>query len=177
MARAAFTSGRLLSIEALAREAGVGVGTVYRNYPTREALVEAVYSAERAALCARAEQLLDEEREPVVALRRWMDCYGDFVAAKRGVAASRAPSGPAGSVPTGEAKDALVATVATLIEAGVRAGRLRADVRAEDVVATLVGIFLAANDRGQAGRQLDLLVNGLHTCPASADTRKDDHDG
>ncbi|GAA3534955.1 hypothetical protein GCM10022222_18190 [Amycolatopsis ultiminotia] len=52
-----------------------------------------------------------------------------------------------------------------MITAGARAGTLREDVPAEDVVATLVGIFLATDDRAQAGRQLDLLVNGLQACP------------
>ncbi|MTD56191.1 TetR family transcriptional regulator [Amycolatopsis sp. RM579] len=152
------------SIEALAREAGLGVGTVYRNYPTREALVDAVFRAEREELCARVKPLLDEH-EPVVALRRWMDFYAGFVAVKHGMAKTRATAIPVGTVPSGDAKAALTAAVGSLITAGVHAGTLRADVRVEDVVATLAGIFLTAEDRTQAGRQLDLLVDGLRTAP------------
>ena len=90
-----------------------------------------------------------------------MDHYAEFVAAKRGIAAARAPAVSTGAVPSGAAKEALVAAVATLLTAGARTGALRDDVPAADVVATLVGIFLTADDRAQAGRQLDLLLDGL----------------
>ncbi|WP_425587075.1 TetR/AcrR family transcriptional regulator [Streptomyces violaceusniger] len=72
VARAAFADGQTPTLEAAAREAGVGIGTLYRHYPTREALIEAVYRAERAQLCSRVEPLL-AEHEPVTALRTWMD--------------------------------------------------------------------------------------------------------
>lgn len=167
VARAAFTGGRTLSIEALAREAGVGVGTVYRNFPGREALIEAVYGAERAELCARVESLLSE-CEPVTALRRWLGHYVDFVAAKRGAAAPHLAAGVAASAPVGESREVLVAAVATLLDAGARVGTLRADARADDVVATLVGISLVTEERAQLERQLELLVDGLrHGAPAT----------
>ncbi|WP_275559416.1 helix-turn-helix domain-containing protein [Streptomyces sp. 5-6(2022)] len=85
VARAAFAAGQTPTLEAVAREAGVGIGTLYRHYPTREALIEAVYRAERARLCSRAEPLL-AEHERVTALRTWMGDYADFIATKRGMA-------------------------------------------------------------------------------------------
>lgn len=85
VARATFTNGKPLVLEDVAREAGVGIGTLYRHFPSREALIGELFSAERAALCARAESLL-ADHEPVTALRLWMDAYADFVATKRGMA-------------------------------------------------------------------------------------------
>ena len=76
-----------VSLEAIAREAGVGIGTLYRHFPTREALTEAVYRTELDGVLAQAAVLL-REHEPVVALRSWMEAYAAFVTAKRGMAES-----------------------------------------------------------------------------------------
>src|SRR5438270_5365125 len=86
VARAAFTSGAgKVSLEAIAKEAGVGIGTLYRHFPTREALVEAVYLAERGRLCDAADELL-AEHPPERALRTWMDRFADYIATKREMA-------------------------------------------------------------------------------------------
>ena len=66
---------------------GSGIGTLYRHFPSREALTEAVYRTELAEVAASAAQLLDQH-PPAIALRRWMDRYAGFVAAKRGMAES-----------------------------------------------------------------------------------------
>ena len=89
VATAAFATaaGRPVSLEAIARDAGVGIGTLYRHFANREALVEAVFRAELAEVAEAAEQLL-KRYPPKVALRRWMDRYANFVAAKRGMAES-----------------------------------------------------------------------------------------
>ncbi|MBL1110924.1 TetR/AcrR family transcriptional regulator [Streptomyces sp. 110] len=160
VARAAFTAGQTPTLEAVAREAGVGIGTLYRHYPTREALIEAVYRAERAQLCSRVEPLL-AEHEPVTALRTWMDDYADFIATKRGMAETLKAITAEGTVASAHARANINGAVGTLIAAGAREGTLRADVRPDDIVSTLVGIFLATDDREQAGRMLDLLVDGL----------------
>src|SRR5690348_774552 len=87
-ATAAFTAhGGSVALESIAREAGVGIGTLYRHFPNREALVEAIYRAELADVAAAAGQLLTRH-PPKVALRRWRDRYASFVAAKRGMAES-----------------------------------------------------------------------------------------
>src|ERR1041385_3209822 len=85
VARQAFTSGGKVSLEAIAREAGVGIGTLYRHFPTREALVEAVYWTERTNLCDSAAELLAQE-PPDRALRLWMDRFAGYVATKREMA-------------------------------------------------------------------------------------------
>jgi AcrR family transcriptional regulator len=76
-----------VSLEAIARDAGVGIGRLYRHFPSREALTEAAYRAELAEVCASAAELL-ERCPPATALRRWMDRYAAFVAAKQGMAES-----------------------------------------------------------------------------------------
>src|SRR5882757_7570121 len=71
-AKAAFSSGQTPTLEQIARDAEVGIGTLYRHFPTREALVEALYRKELADLCASADGLL-ETHSPERALRAWMD--------------------------------------------------------------------------------------------------------
>ena len=86
VATAAFASGAdQVTLEAIARKAGVGIGTLYRHFPSREALTEAVYRTELAEVAASATQLVNQH-PPAIALRRWMDRYAEFVAAKRGMA-------------------------------------------------------------------------------------------
>src|ERR1700728_2686241 len=77
------------SLEAVARAAGVGIGTLYRHFPTREALFEAVYRREVEQLADLAEQL-KTEASPVEALRRWLRANVEFVATKKGMSAALA---------------------------------------------------------------------------------------
>src|SRR6202045_5070793 len=77
------------SLEAVAKRAGVGIGTLYRHFPTREALFEAVYRHEVQQLSELAEQLKDET-SPVEALRRWLRANVEFVATKKGMSAALA---------------------------------------------------------------------------------------
>lgn len=149
-----------VSLEAIARDAGVGIGTLYRHFPNREALVEAVFRTELAEVAASAAQLVDRH-PPATALRRWMDRYAGFVAAKRGMAESMHSMFASGVVQPTETRDSVVGAVATLLKAGAADGSLRSDVAADDIVSSLIGIFLASHSPEQAGRMLDLLVDGL----------------
>ncbi|OJZ76262.1 TetR family transcriptional regulator [Mycobacterium paraffinicum] len=164
VATAAFAAaeGRAVSLEAIAREAGVGIGTLYRHFPNREALVEAVYRAELAEVAATAGELL-ERHPPKIALRRWMDRYAGFVATKRGMAESLAAMVASGTVEVSQMRASITAAADTLLRAGAADGSLRADVRAEDVVSSLLGIFVATGSPEQTGRMLDLLVAGVAT--------------
>jgi AcrR family transcriptional regulator len=149
-----------VSLEAIAREAGVGIGTLYRHFGSREALVEAVYRSELAEVSAAAERLL-RRHPPVEALRRWMDRYATFVAAKRGMAESLRAMLDSGAVTPSETRGSIVAAMDTLLRAGAGDGSLRDDVRAEDVVTSLLGIVLTGSGPAQTRRLLDLLVDGL----------------
>jgi AcrR family transcriptional regulator len=140
----------------------VGIGTLYRHFPTREALVEAVYRAELSRLCDSIGDLLAAQSADA-ALRAWMDRFADYVATKRDMADTLRVVIASGAITTSQARAQLSAAVQTMLGAGA-VGTLRSDVLAEDVVASLVGIFLACGQpqqRGQAGRMLDLLMAGL----------------
>jgi len=149
-----------VSLEAIARDAGVGIGTLYRHFPSRDLLVEAVYRAELAEVAAAAAQLL-EGHPPKVALRRWMDRYASFVAAKRGMAESLLAMVDSGAVQINQTHARIVGAVEMLLRAGVDDGCLRSDVLADDVVSSLLGIFMASGSPDQTGRMLDLLVAGV----------------
>lgn len=161
--RALSSGEEQVSLEAIAREAGVGIGTLYRHFPNREALIEAVYRNELARLRASAGELL-ASGDPDVALRTWMDRFADYVAAKRGMAESLRAVMASGAITSSETRNGLTSTIQSLLDAGAAAGTVRSDVSAQDVLASLTGIFLAAGapgQREQAGRLLDLLMDGL----------------
>jgi AcrR family transcriptional regulator len=160
-------AGEQVTLEEIAKQAGVGIGTLYRHFPTRAALIEAVYRRELTRLQSSAQQLL-ADGPPDAALRTWMDRFSDYVATKRGMADTLRALTASGTIPISETRAGLAAAIQRLIEAGATAGSIRSDVAAEDVLASLVGIFLAAgtpDQRPQAGRMLDLLMDGLRAKP------------
>jgi AcrR family transcriptional regulator len=147
-------------LDAIARAAGVGIGTLYRHFPTRDALVEAAYRTELDKLCAVAPALL-ADRPADAALRSWMDRFVDYIAAKRGMAAALKALIAGGGNPYAHSRDRMLAAVDTLLAAGVTAGTLRPDVTAADVLTGISGITLATDERDQAARLLDLLLDAL----------------
>ena len=172
-AKAAFSSGQTPTLDQIARAAGVGIGTLYRHFPTREALVEALYRKDLADLCGAADELL-KSRAPERALRAWMDVFANYVAAKREMADALRAVFAAGSVTVSQAREELTVAVRTILDAGVADGTLRDDVRPEDVVAMIVGAFTATSLAGgqeQRGRMFDLLVDAVRRPgPASQGT-------
>ena len=162
------------SLEAVAREAGVGIGTLYRHFPTREALYEAVYRREVEQLGEMAEQLKDDA-SPVDALRRWLRSNVEFVATKKGMAAALALAAGPPSELTAFSFDRLTKAIATLLDRAVAAGEIRSDVSAEDLLRTLVGMCLLHDQAGwQAGvvRMLDVLIDGMRVKIASPAERR-----
>ncbi|MEH0845776.1 helix-turn-helix domain-containing protein [Micromonospora sp. CPCC 205711] len=165
--RAFSRQGPEVTLDAVARDAGVGIGTLYRHFPTREALVEAAYRNELAKLCDAAVDLLDR-LPPAEATRVWMDRFVDYLATKRGMADALRLVIAAGANPYAQSRDLLVAALTRLLSAGAAAGTLRADVDPGDVLAGLSGVSLAAGgpeQRDLAGRLLDLLMDGLRHRP------------
>jgi len=165
--RAFSEDGADVTLDAIAKEAGVGIGTLYRHFPTREALVDAAYRNELDRLCDFAPQLL-ETGTAVQALRTWMDHFIDYMAAKRGMGDALKAVIASGGNPFAHSRDRLTGAVGALLAAGVAEGSLRDDVSAADVVTALGGIGMAAGtpeQREQAGRLLDLLVAGLRRHP------------
>jgi AcrR family transcriptional regulator len=167
-AQAAFASGQeQVTLEQIARDADVGIGTLYRHFPTREALVEALYRKELADLCAGAADLL-ATHAPDDALRAWMDRFSGYVTAKREMADALRVVFASGAVTVSQIRELLADAVQTILDAGIAAGTLRDDVRAEDIVATVVGMFTAtslAGGREQLGRMLNLLMDAIRRPP------------
>lgn len=166
----AFASGEAdVTLDAIAKDAGVGIGTLYRHFPTREALVEAAYRSELARLCDAVPGLL-AAMEPAAATRTWMDRFVDYMTTKRGMAGALKAVIASGGNPYSESRAKLVGAITALLQAGAAAGTLRADVEPADVMTGLSGVSLAAGDpaqREQAGRLLDLLMDGLRYRPGS----------
>ncbi|GAA2889842.1 TetR/AcrR family transcriptional regulator [Pseudonocardia halophobica] len=155
--------GRDVSLEGIAKAAGVGIGTLYRHFPTREALVEAAYRSEVARLCDAVPGLLEAE-PPDRAMRTWMDRFVDYMTAKRGMADTLRAIVATGGNPYAETKARMREAVGSFLEAGAKEGTLRSDVDPGDVIAALSGITLSAGapeQREQAGRLLDLVMDGL----------------
>jgi AcrR family transcriptional regulator len=171
-ARSAFASGGPVVLEQIARDADVGIGTLYRHFPTREALVEALYREELGALCASAGSLLEAHgatgRGPEVALRAWMERFAGYVAAKREIADALRAVFASKEAYVSDARAKLAAAVGLILDAGARAGTMRSDVRADDVVAMIVGMFTATSPDGgreQLERMFGLLVDAVRQRP------------
>jgi AcrR family transcriptional regulator len=151
------------SMRAIAREAGVGIATLYRHFPTRESLVDAVYHDQVERLTVGARELL-ERFPPAEAMRGWMDLFGDWLMTKHGMTDTLLAMIESGEIAAGQTRDELLEVITSILDAGRAAGDLRPDVTAEDIAASLIGIFTVAGkpgQRSQADRLLNLLMDGL----------------
>ena len=161
--RAFSGGGPEVTLEAIARDAGVGIGTLYRHFPTREALVEAAYRNELARLCDAVPDLL-AAGPPDRATRIWMDRFVDYMTTKHGMADALRAVVASGGNPFAESRDRLLAAITALLRAGAAAGTLRSDVDPSDVLTSLSGISMVTANHAQPdqGRRiLDLLMDGL----------------
>ena len=161
--RAFSQDGADVTLDSIAKDAGVGIGTLYRHFPTREALIEAAYRSELARLCDAVPDLLQDMR-PDEATRAWMDRYIEYMTTKRGMADALRAVIASGGTPYAQSRDRLITAITSLLQAGAASGTLRADIEPADVLASLSGISLAAGEpaqRAQARRLLDLLMDGL----------------
>jgi AcrR family transcriptional regulator len=150
-------------MERIAKEAGVGAGTLYRNFPTREVLIEAAYRNELAKLCDAVPELVTT-MPPQRALRAWMGRFIDYTTAKLGMAEALRAVVDTGVNPYAESRERILEALTSLLNPSVAAGAVRSDVSAADVFAALTGIALACpkpDQREQAERLLDLVCDGL----------------
>jgi AcrR family transcriptional regulator len=151
------------SMRAIARDAGVGIATLYRHFPTRESLVDAVYRDQVHRLTHGARDLL-QQLPPAEALRRWMDLFGDWLATKHGMIGTLLAMIDAGEIAHAETRAELLAAITANLDAGGAAGDLRTDVSAGDIAASLIGTFTVAGrpeQHAQVERLLNLLMDGL----------------
>ena len=154
--------GTDVSLEAVAARAGVGIGTLYRNFPNRDSLVEAAYRTEVAHLCDAASELLDSN-PPDVALAEWMDRFVTYAAAKRGMAGALKAVNAKTDLYS-QTRTQITGAIGGLLEAGVEAGTLRADVEPEDVLRATGVVWQLDDQPGweeQARRLLGLVMDGL----------------
>jgi AcrR family transcriptional regulator len=161
-ARAFARDGPEASLKAIAQDAGVGIGTLYRRFPTRQDLVEATYRNEIVRLCATAPELL-ETSPPLDALRAWMAHYAAFMATKYGMAgALRAILADDGDKM--QTRALLTEALAAILAAGAADGTITDGLDPYDVLMSLGGVSIVAGEPDQGdriGRLINLLITGL----------------
>jgi AcrR family transcriptional regulator len=155
--------GAEASLEAVARAASVGIGTLYRHFPTREALFEAVYRREVQQLADLAERL-KQETPPIEAVREWMRSNVKFVATKKGMSAALALAAYKNSELFSYSFDQLTRAAGGLLERAIAAGEIRDDISPEDLLRALVGMCYMHDQPGwqkSVLRLVDVFIDGL----------------
>jgi len=163
VAKAAFTrAGANASLDDIAKEAGVGAGTLYRHFPTRDALIEAVYRTEVEKLAA-AEKKFSEKLPPIEALRAWMLLFVDYIAAKQIIApALKSVVGGPSKLYEGS-RSQIQGAIDALVKRAIKSGDIRKDLDPFDLLRALIGVSNVAStpDWQQSARRLvDILITG-----------------
>ena len=172
VASAAFADrGVDASLESIAKEAGVGIGTLYRHYPTRDALIEAVYRHNVSLLCDGADELQDS-LPPDEALAQWMQRFVAYVGTKKGLATYLKSVVSAESDLFQSTHARVAETVGRLVTAAADAGRIRPGVDGMDLLRALSGVCMMTDQQGgpeHGARVATLLMDGLrYGAPVSA---------
>jgi AcrR family transcriptional regulator len=152
-----------VSLEEIARKSCVGIGTLYRHFPTREALIADVYRREVEQLCGGVDGLL-AELPPADALEEWMCRFVSYVATKRGMAVALKSVAGSDSELFTTTRAKINASMARLVRAAVEAGTIRPDANPDDVLRAMSGFCLVSDQPGwqeQALRLVSLVVDGL----------------
>ena len=165
-AKAAFAEkGSAASLDEIARTAGVGAGTLYRHFPTRDALVTAVYRNETEQLVAAAD-CLAETHPPVTALREWLLLFVDYIATKHGMSEvlNSIVDGTSDlySASTAQVKQA----IAKLVDRAVLSGDIRLELDPLDLLRALAGVAnigLGPDGERAAKSLVDILIAGIRT--------------
>jgi AcrR family transcriptional regulator len=155
--------GDEVALETVATRAGVGIGTLYRHFPTRDALIAAAYRNEVDTLCAAAADVV--ERLPAdQALRAWADRFADYIATKRAMGDALRSACGSDSPIFAETRQRILAALQLILDAGAASGTLRADVEPKDVIRVINAIWYLPDGpewRADVGRMLDLVIDGL----------------
>src|SRR5712672_1818284 len=163
VAKEAFTrSGADASLDDIAKQAGVGAGTLYRHFPSREALIEAVYRTEVEKLAA-AEKKFSETMRPIEALRAWMLLFVDYIAAKHLIApALNTLVGGPSKLYEGS-RGQIQGAIDSLVKRAIKSGGIRRDLEPFDLLRALIGVSNVASGpdwRSSARRLVDILITG-----------------
>jgi AcrR family transcriptional regulator len=163
VAKQAFThSGANTSLDDIAKQAGVGPGTLYRHFPTREALLEAVYHTEVGKLAAAAREL-SAKLSPVEALRAWMLLFVDYIAAKHLIAPALNTIVGGPSKLYEASRSQISGAIEALVHRAIKSGDVRKDLEPFDLLRALIGVSNVATtpDWQQSARRLvDILITG-----------------
>lgn len=163
-AKAGFAeTGPNVSLEEIARRAGVGIGTLYRHFPTRDALIEAVYRHELGGF-AEAGDRLSATLPPGEALHEWMRLLVDYIATKKVIAAAVATMVGGSTELYASSGTRITDAMSALVARAAQAGDIRADVDPEDLLRALVGFTYGNANPGweaSAKRLIDILMDGL----------------
>jgi len=167
-ARTVFASdGARASLQGVAREAGVGIGTLYRHFPSREALYTAVYEHEVDHLATMAGELR-QTHEPVPALRSWLHALVALVATKTGMVSALAITAETKSAVSQATSERLVDAIAALLDRCVADRLLRNDLAPRELLHAVIGMCLiqeAPDWQRRVATMIDVLVDGLRTPP------------
>lgn len=153
------------SLEAVARTAGVGIGTLYRHFPTREALFQAVYRNEVEELVTLADRLA-VEAPPLEAIRAWLRASVRMVATKKGMVAALAPTVDASAEIYADLAARMRAALGSLLERAIASGEARPDVSSEEVLRVLIALCYSREQldwQDSVVRLLEIFVDGLAT--------------
>ena len=163
-ARALFLSAPAdteVSLEQVAREAGVGIGTLYRHFPTRLDLLEAVYREEVDGLAQAADQL-GAAHPPTEALALWLDVFIDYAATKKHIFHELVEATGRDSELMTHSRAVMSGAAEKMVSAAQETGEVRRDVSAPDVIRLVGGCTMMPNfDREQARRVLNVVMDGL----------------
>jgi AcrR family transcriptional regulator len=163
-AKGAFAEiGTSVALEEIARRAGVGIGTLYRHFPTREAMLEAVYRREVEQLSEIVPHLL-ERSPPGEALHKWMHLFVDYIATKRLIVPSLGPKTDRSSTLYATSAELITGALATLVRRAIASGDVRKDIDPSDLLRAMIGVTYQNPDAGweaSARRVIDLLMDGL----------------
>jgi AcrR family transcriptional regulator len=164
VASAAFArDGVEASLERIAKDAGVGIGTLYRHFPNRDALMEAVYRHNVDQLIADADEL-SANKPPVEALEEFMQRFVAYVATKKGLAMHLKTVLSADSDLFTSSQERMNTTITRLVAAAVEAGGIRSDVDASDLIRALAGVCMTSDmsvSQEQPCRISKLLMDGM----------------
>lgn len=156
------TSGVDAPVREIAKKAGVGIGTVYRNFPQRADLIAAVFRREVDA-CADAAPVFARQHPPFDALSYWIHRFASFIATKRGLASALHSGSPAFETLPAYFDQHLKPALETLLKAAVADGKVRSDVDADDIIGAVASLCMPtrANRPDQTRRMVALFIDGL----------------
>jgi AcrR family transcriptional regulator len=168
VAKAMFREGGAeTGLESIAKAAGVGIGTLYRHFPTRDALIESVYRSETQNLAQAAPRLL-ETLQPVEALRAWLRLFVDHIATKQVMSPVLASMVGGTSGLYAESGAQVKAAIGLLVDRAVAAGAIRLDIEPLDLLRALAGVAGISSVPGWeegARRLVDILIAGVRVPP------------